>query len=69
MDLPTVIAGLLHDTIEDTDITYEILLNDFGKDIADLVNQVSKLSGIKYRNIERRQAENFMKCFYLYLKI
>ena len=63
MDLPTIIAGLLHDTIEDTDITYEILLNDFGKDIADLVNQVSKLSGIKYRNIERRQAENFMKMF------
>ncbi len=63
MDLPTIIAGLLHDTIEDTDITYEILLNDFGKDIAGLVNQVSKLSGIKYRNIERRQAENFMKMF------
>ena len=63
MDLPTIIAGLLHDTIEDTDITYEILLNDFGEDIADLVNQVSKLSGIKYRNIERRQAENFMKMF------
>ena len=63
MDLPTIIAGLLHDTIEDTDITYEMLLNDFGKDIADLVNQVSKLSGIKYRNIERRQAENFMKMF------
>ena len=63
MDLSTVIAGLLHDTIEDTDITYEILLNDFGKDIADLVNQVSKLSGIKYRNIERRQAENFMRMF------
>jgi GTP pyrophosphokinase len=63
MDLPTVIAGLLHDTIEDTDITYEILLNDFGKDIADLVKQVSKLSGIKYRNIERRQAENFMRMF------
>jgi len=63
MDLPTIIAGLLHDTIEDTDITYEILLNDFGEDIADLVNQVSKLSGIKYRNIERKQAENFMKMF------
>ena len=63
MDLPTIIAGLLHDTIEDTDITYETLSNDFGKDIADLVNQVSKLSGIKYRNTEKRQAENFMKMF------
>ena len=63
MDLPTIIAGLLHDTIEDTDITYETLLNDFGKDIADLVNQVSKLSGIKYRNTDKRQAENFMKMF------
>ena len=63
MDLPTVIAGLLHDTIEDTDITYEILSKEFNTEIADLVKQVSKLSGIKYRNIERRQAENFMQMF------
>ena len=63
MDLPTIIAGLLHDTIEDTDITYENLSKEFNTEIADLVKQVSKLSGIKYRNIERRQAENFMQMF------
>ena len=63
MDLSTVIAGLLHDTIEDTIITYEDLSSKFGDEIANLVKQVSKLSGIKYRNIEKRQAENFMQMF------
>ena len=63
MDLSTIISGLLHDTIEDTELTKEILSQEFGKDIANLVEQVSKLSGIKYRNIEQKQAENFMKMF------
>jgi len=63
MDLSTIISGLLHDTIEDTELTKEILSQEFGKDIAGLVEQVSKLSGIKYRNIEQKQAENFMKMF------
>ena len=63
MDLSTVIAGLLHDTIEDTIITYEDLSSKFGDEIAILVKQVSKLSGIKYRNVEKRQAENFMQMF------
>ena len=63
MDLPTIISGLLHDTIEDTDISKEDLKNSFGEDIANLVERVSKLSGIKYRNIEHKQAENFMKMF------
>ena len=35
----------------------------FGDEIASLVKQVSKLSGIKYRNVEKRQAENFMQMF------
>ena len=63
MDLSTIISGLLHDTIEDTKITKENLSQEFGNEISDLVCQVSKLSGIKYRNIEHRQAENFMKMF------
>ena len=63
MDLSTIISGLLHDTIEDTEITKENLSKEFGNEISDLVYQVSKLSGIKYRNIEHRQAENFMKMF------
>ena len=63
MDLSTIISGLLHDTIEDTYVTKEILSEKFGDEISQLVDQVSKLSGIKYRNIEHRQAENFMKMF------
>ena len=63
MDLSTIIAGLLHDTIEDTDITKAILSSEFGDDVSELVDQVSKLAGIKYRNIEHQQAENFMKMF------
>ena len=63
MDLSTIIAGLLHDTIEDTIITKDVLSEEFGNDVSELVDQVSKLSGIKYRNIEHQQAENFMKMF------
>ena len=63
MDLSTIISGLLHDTIEDTEISKEDLKQSFGEDIANLVERVSKLSGIKYRNIEHKQAENFMKMF------
>ena len=63
MDISTIISGLLHDTIEDTDITKDILQDEFGHDIANLVSRVSKLSGIKYRNTEHKQAENFMKMF------
>lgn len=63
MDLSTIIAGLLHDTIEDTIITKDVLSKEFGNDVSELVDQVSKLSGIKYRNIEHQQAENFMKMF------
>ena len=63
MDLSTIISGLLHDTIEDTNITKDNLEDSFGSDIANLVERVSKLSGIKYRNIEHKQAENFMKMF------
>lgn len=51
---PSMIAGgLLHDTIEDTTTTYDDLKKNFGKDIADLVNGVSKLSKVKYRGNER----------------
>jgi len=63
MDLDTIIAGLLHDTIEDTDITKEYIVETFNKDIAELVEGVSKLSGIKFNSRQEKQAENFMKMF------
>ncbi|MDY6820523.1 MAG: bifunctional (p)ppGpp synthetase/guanosine-3',5'-bis(diphosphate) 3'-pyrophosphohydrolase [Deferribacterota bacterium] len=61
MDLDTVIAGLLHDTLEDTDTTYEELEKRFGKDVAFLVDGVSKISKIRFMSNEEKQAENFRK--------
>ena len=63
MDLDTIIAGLLHDTIEDTDATKDILIEQFGESVAILVERVSKLSGIRFRDSKHKQTENFMKMF------
>ena len=52
-DISTVTAGILHDIPEDTDRTLEDLEKNFGKEIADLVEGITKLSKIKYRGIER----------------
>ena len=61
MDLDTIVAGLLHDTIEDTKVTKKEIKEEFNKDVSDLVSGVSKLSGIKFRNQEHKQAENLIK--------
>ncbi|MCK4520638.1 bifunctional (p)ppGpp synthetase/guanosine-3',5'-bis(diphosphate) 3'-pyrophosphohydrolase [Candidatus Parcubacteria bacterium] len=58
----TIVAGLLHDVVDDTDITNNEIKKEFGKEIAILVQGVSKLGKIKYHGIER-QAENFRKLF------
>ena len=63
MDSSTIIAGLLHDTLEDTQVTKEHLEAKFGKEILHLVEGVSKLSGIKFNSRIEKQAENFMKMF------
>ena len=63
MDVDTIIAGLLHDTIEDTDVTRELIVSEFNEDVASLVEGVSKLSGIKFHSRQEKQAENFMKMF------
>jgi len=63
MDIDTLIAGLLHDTIEDTDITKKQIQEKFNKDISDLVFGVSKLSGIKFKDHKHKQAENLIKMF------
>lgn len=61
MDLDTVTAGILHDTLEDTDATYEELAELFGEDVAFLVDGVSKIGKISFKSSEEKMAENFRK--------
>lgn len=61
MDVDCIIAGLLHDTIEDTDTTYEVIEELFGKSVAFLVDAVSKISKIPFQSKEEKQAESFRK--------
>ncbi len=61
LDEGTICAALLHDTVEDTTATHEDLVACFGPDIAHLVDGVTKLSKIRFRSKEEKQAENFRK--------
>jgi len=61
LDVPAIVAGLLHDTIEDTVRTRAQIEEEFGKDIARLVDGVTKIGKIHFKNYEETQAENFRK--------
>ncbi len=61
MDVTTICGGLLHDVIEDTDINYDDIAEKFGEEVAKLVEGVTKISGIKFRTREEKQADNFRK--------
>jgi len=61
MDLPTICAGLLHDTIEDTPTTEAQLRAEFGEEIAMLVMGVTKLDALKFETRDDAQAENWRK--------
>jgi len=61
MDVTTVIAGLLHDVLEDTRATKDDLAREFGPEIADLVDGVTKIGKLAFSSREERQAENFRK--------
>jgi GTP pyrophosphokinase len=61
LDLPSVAAALLHDTIEDCVVTREDLASQFGDEIADIVEGVTKLTRIEFESREEKQAESFRK--------
>ncbi len=61
LDSATIVTGLLHDTIEDTKATYDIVLKEFGKEVADLVDGVTKISALENKAKENSMAENFRK--------
>ena len=61
LDSATIATGLLHDTIEDTHATYETIKNEFGQEVADLVNGVTKISVFENQATSTSKAENFRK--------
>ena len=61
LDSATIATGLLHDTIEDTKTTYKTVQKEFGKEVADLVEGVTKISELEGKVIENSKAENIRK--------
>jgi GTP pyrophosphokinase len=61
MDADTIVAGLLHDAVEDTALSVDDLSTQFGNDVAVLVDGVTKINEIKHENPEAQQAENYRK--------
>jgi RelA/SpoT family (p)ppGpp synthetase len=63
LDDQTIVTALLHDTIEDTKSTFQEIETRFGRDVADLVDGVTKLTNLQLSSSETKQAENFRKLF------
>jgi len=61
MDTTTIIAGLLHDTVEDTEATLDDIIENFGNDLGNLVDGLTKISEISYSSRKEKQVGNFMK--------
>ena len=61
MDAQSLMASLLHDVIEDTGVNKEDIRAQFGEEVAELVDGVSKLTHVEFDSVELRQAENFQK--------
>ncbi|MCV6597414.1 MAG: bifunctional (p)ppGpp synthetase/guanosine-3',5'-bis(diphosphate) 3'-pyrophosphohydrolase [Mangrovicoccus sp.] len=63
LDDATIITAILHDTLEDTSVSYEEISGQFGDEIAQMVNGVTKLTNLQLTSTETKQAENFRKLF------
>ena len=61
LDSATITTGLLHDTIEDTNITYDTVKKEFGEEVANLVEGVTKISALEDKASNNSKAENFRK--------
>jgi RelA/SpoT family (p)ppGpp synthetase len=61
MDVKSIVASILHDVLEDTPATHKLIEREFSKEVADLVDGVSKLTHIKFKNKIEQQAENIQK--------
>ena len=59
LDSATIVTGLLHDTIEDTNTTYDIVLKEFGKEVADLVDGVTKISALENKAEQNSKSRKF----------
>ncbi len=63
LDDETICAALLHDVVEDTPVTHEDIVNEFGETIAQMVAGVTKLGKLRYSTVEEQQVENYRKMF------
>lgn len=61
LDSVTIAAALLHDVIEDSDVTLEEIREQFGDQVADIVDGLTKLSGLRFRSAAEAQSENYRK--------
>ena len=63
LDDSSICAALLHDVVEDTDVSLEDIKKEFGQEIADMVAGVTKLSNIQFASVEEQQVENYRRMF------
>ena len=61
LDIASIVTAILHDTVEDTEATFEDIEREFGGDVRQLVDGLTKISKIKFRSSQERKAENFRK--------